>query len=116
MGMFGGSKYNRDDCEWFVPASRNPDPKKYNILEAYHTVDCTVLKVKYDGCTNYEGIKILVFDTPIKELITLKELDPHFSKNKVSPVARFVPTDQGWNMAIECVNRLQGNKDSFKEY
>lgn len=104
--MFGGSKYNRDDSEWFVPASRNPDPKRYTILEAYHSVSCTVLKVKYDGCTNYEGIKILLFKHPLTEIVKLKELDPHFSEAKISPIARFVPTEEGWNMAIDLANKL----------
>ena len=30
----------------------------------------------------------------------LTKLDPHFSKFELSPVARFEPTNRGWQLAI----------------
>ena len=34
-----------------------------------------------------------------EDLDESKDLDPHFSKDNTSPIARFIPTDEGWNMA-----------------
>ena len=31
----------------------------------------------------------------------LKCVDPHFCKDCVSPLARFVPTEYGWGMALD---------------
>ena len=62
-----------------------------------------IAEIRYHGCTNYEGHKILVFDSLTEEQIKLMPiLDPHFSKDSphLSPIARFVPTEKGWDMAI----------------
>jgi len=101
------------------PLPGNPDPSNYEILEAWwcsnsegipgepsdfatNGVYWLVLKVKYPGCTNFEGIKILVYrDVTLKQLKEQKLIDPHFS-DKIgwkSPIARFKPTKQGWELA-----------------
>lgn len=86
----------------------NPNPNNFNIVKI-ETVNCfTVVIVKYPDCTNYEGVKILVYkDLELSTIVNAKFLDPHFCENKIccSPVARFEPTEQGWNMAINfCQN------------
>ena len=52
-----------------------------------------------------KGKKILVFENiTMIDLVNQKLIDPHFfpAKSKYkSPIARFEPTDRGWNMAIE---------------
>ena len=65
-----------------------------------------VLKVRYPDCTNYEGVKIMVYeDTNIIEIQKVNKgtIDPHFGVNPdfISPIARFEPTDRGWEMAIK---------------
>ncbi len=83
----------------------NPDPKKWEIIDAKEVgSNMLVVKIKYPNCINYEGIKILVYkDVTLLKLIQQKEIDPHFfeSKKVASPVARFVPTSEGWEMALK---------------
>jgi hypothetical protein len=65
--------------------------------------------MKYLDCTNYEGIKILLFtDTTLSQLHKQKVIDPHFSDNKTikSPFARFEPTPFGWSTAVYMAAKL----------
>jgi len=91
----------------------NPNPLKYKILKEeviygpgfVPTVLYTILLIEYPDCNNYEGKKILVYTIPRKPLEARNKevgLDPHFSENKSyhSPIARFEPTDAGWENAI----------------
>lgn len=89
-----------------VPNPFNPDPRKYLVERVEHkdTGQYLVLQVHYPNCKNYEGRKILVYNSlTLEELFNLDILDPHFSseKPKWSPIARFVPTEAGWNMAVQ---------------
>lgn len=79
----------------------NPNPKNYKIVNGFEENDFTVIEVHYPDCTNFEGIKILVFSGNILEQVKrLKELDPHFCGNHLSPIARFAPNIKGF-MALE---------------
>lgn len=84
----------------------NPDPKNFKILKFEEIGNYTVLKVNYPNCTNFEGNKIMVyFGYRAHQLYTLNELDPHFSEDKISPIARFAPTELGWLSAVAfCVS------------
>lgn len=108
------------------PPPGNPDPAKYNILAAEEADDYLIVKIHYPNCTNFEGNKILVFKgTTLLTLVNQKLIDPHFFKDKkyAAPIARFIPTDEGWKMAqvfvagmrtIENqmpVNRVSNHKD-----
>ena len=63
----------------------NPDPKKFRIMITFVTGDYTILNVKYPNCTNFEGIKIMVF----KGYQPSSTLDPHFSNTSPSPLQDF---------------------------
>jgi len=81
----------------------NPEPDKFRILRHEQIGDnFVVVEVEYFGCTNYEGRKILVFNGRWGHVRKWKLMDPHFSHKapEKSPIARFVPTDMGWQMAI----------------
>ncbi len=81
----------------------NPRPDNYKILRDRAIGNCLIVKIHYLDCKNYEGQKILVFeDCTIHALLKQKLIDPHFSENKkfFSPVARFEPTERGWNHAV----------------
>jgi len=78
----------------------NPDPNRFNIVDIYYNGKNTVVRVKYEGCTNYEGLKIMVYKGFL-DTKDIKELDPHFCENHVSPIARFEPTEEGWGFAME---------------
>ncbi len=102
-GMFAKWRDKRDQeivrAENSLP---NPNPKKYKILRSERIGRNLVVEIKYIGCTNYEGKKILLFEhLTVYQLTANKFIDPHFSEKKFqySPFARFEPTERGWSMA-----------------
>jgi len=99
MGIgFGISTSSFDE-----PTKGNPNPQKFEIIWEENYYDHLILVVKYPDCTNYEGKKILLFDEGVtkKEIVRQGMIDPHFSDNPnyISPIARFVPTKKGLNLA-----------------
>jgi len=85
----------------------NPDPSNYEIIRSLQVGYKLVVEIVYPDCTNYEGKKILVFeDCNINMLTAQKIIDPHFSNNKsyYSPIARFQPTNKGWELACYVAN------------
>jgi hypothetical protein len=86
----------------------NPNPKNFRILQSERIGRFVILLVNYPDCNNFEGDKILVFEgVSVDELQSLTSLDPHFCDSKVhpSPLARFVPTLNGWVHATKfCKN------------
>ena len=86
----------------YDPPAGNPDPAKYTVNAAEESGEFLIVKIHYPNCTNFEGNKILVFKgVNLLTLINQKLIDPHFFKDKryASPIARFIPTDEGWKMA-----------------
>lgn len=82
----------------------NPNPSHWKLLEKIEYRNSYILKVKYDGCNNFEGVKVMVFKGKYKYV---KILDPHFRRNaKYSPIARFQPNAEGWSLAIEVAKKL----------
>jgi hypothetical protein len=82
--------------------SGNPDPSNWKMVRGVSYGSMLVVEIQYPDCFNYEGRKVLVFeDTTIQELKDQRLIDPHFSNNieYKSPIARFEPTDRGWEMA-----------------
>lgn len=78
----------------------NPNPKNFKILRKLKNNWYTILLIQYPDCTNYEGNKILVFDNiELGNELELDIIDPHFTDKGPSPIARFEPTERGWNMA-----------------
>jgi hypothetical protein len=79
-----------------------PNPIRYSV-EGYEQHGAyLVVMVRYPDSHNYEGNKILVFrGVEIGQINHRLSLDPHFSDNPehLSPIARFVPTEDGWHMA-----------------
>lgn len=90
----------------------NPDPKNYSILSHLQLGRYLVVKVQYHDCTNYEGKKILVFRTTLAKLKKQKYIDPHFCENRkfISPIARFVPTEEGLDDAIDYAKKKDKEK------
>ena len=79
----------------------NPNPANFRITKQYQVKDIVVVTVKYPDCTNYEGLKIMVYRAQLNDVLAQDKLDPHFCNGKhLSPLARFVPTEEGWKMAI----------------
>jgi hypothetical protein len=81
----------------------NPDPSNYKVVQIEEIGPFLIVQIKYPDCTNFEGNKILVFKSvKLIDLMNQKLIDPHFfeSKTIASPIARFTPTKEGWNMAV----------------
>lgn len=88
----------------------NPKPNNFRILASFQFGNYLLLSIEYPDCTNYEGKKILVYkDCDITDLMKQWSIDPHFSENKAyhSPVARFVPSEEGWQMAQKFIQAMR---------
>jgi hypothetical protein len=84
--------------------SANPDPSKYRLVKKEQRHGHLIVELHYDGCTNFEGHKLLVFKNTTWEKLLLRNrdrIDPHFnhSRKYQYPVARFVPNATGWKLA-----------------
>lgn len=99
--------------------SVNPDPKKYKVLQNIAVGHNLVVKLQYEDCTNYEGVKILVFlNCTIEQLLKQAEgIDPHFaSDNKyLSPFARFEPTELGFVAACAIAYAMESANPTIQE-
>jgi hypothetical protein len=93
----------------------NPNPERFKIISWHQNGKFLILYINYPDCTNYEGNKILLYKgCCIEDLVGQGSVDPHFSNNKekISPIARFVPTLEGWDMAVKLIEALQHGKVS----
>jgi hypothetical protein len=80
----------------------NPDPSRF-VVEATKGIGtfCIAL-VRYPNCTNFEGLKLLVFARTHPDAVKeWKRIDPHFAQGSLSsPLARFEPTTRGLAAAV----------------
>lgn len=122
--LFSSSSYDKPVCrDRIVEVEKrvevpvvlpNPDPTNYTIERGIEVGRFVLLEVNYPDCTNYEGRKLLVYEyATLEELNEQGHLDPHFAENQEyhSPIARFEPTEHGWNMAHKMVRDIQGEED-----
>ena len=86
----------RVDREVQAPAP-NPDPARWRLLRKHQYPHAYVLIVRYLDCTNFEGLKVMVYLG--RYLKRPERLDPHFAKTDDSPIARFKPDAQGIALA-----------------
>lgn len=108
LNLFGRSSCATDTPTskptYSAPPALNPNPNKFRWTkeaQQTHSNGWTVVLIRYHDCTNYEGLKLLVYDNAGK-FMTLEKLgsiDPHFDNQSYSPIARFVPTAKGWDLA-----------------
>lgn len=101
LGPFSRCSGHDDPTDTVEPRKLpNPDPHNFNIEKFEQVGKYAVIRVKYPDCTNYEGRKILVFESTVEEVLKQKVLDPHFCDDgHLSPIARFEPTEKGWDLA-----------------
>jgi len=110
MGV--GFSWSRDVAPNKNPG--NPNPREYRIKRHWIYKNYLVIQIKYYGCTNYEGNKILVFkNATVDDLKRQKVIDPHFSENKtfLSPIARFEPTQTGWSNASKFIKLIADTEE-----
>ena len=86
----------------YVNKLPNPDPTNWILNKSKKIGDYLIVDITYPDCTNYEGRKLMLYaGVTIRKLRNQRSIDPHFSSNKkfYSPIARFEPTEFGWDMA-----------------
>jgi len=99
MGMFKKSCWTNST----INTAPNPSPKHWSLEKLFLFSNAYIIVANYKDCTNFEGDKIMVFKGKYKPRA---ELDPHFSYDEDSPIARFKPTKEGLKLAIQLANEL----------
>ena len=107
MGLSPMKSCSTNCCVTAIP---NPNPDNWELLSWMQYDHGYVLKVKYSGCTNFEGIKIMVYRGSFRPP---NRLDPHFADNDTSPIARFKPDKSGWANAC-ALAMAQLEKDTYE--
>lgn len=78
----------------------NPNPARFKIVSVESVNNFLIVVIDYPDCNNFEGKKILVYlNVTEAKIRKLAEIDPHFTSNDFSPIARFEPTVLGLKMA-----------------
>lgn len=100
MGLspFSNSSYDNTTTK-----NINPNPFNFKLKRGTKRGNYLIAEINYPDCKNFEGNKILVFENlEMWQLQEFKSIDPHFSNNKdfKSPIARFEPTEKGWQLAL----------------
>ena len=86
-----------------------PNPRRYEIIQSWQYGIYLVLKIKYLNCSNYERIKILVYEQcTLPVLLEQGSIDPSFnnSKSYYSPIAKFEPSARGQELALQFAHEL----------
>ena len=102
------SSYDDGTNDSFVVEDKNPNPMNCQIKGSIKIGRFLIVEVEYPN----EGNKIMVYENmtieKLNDIKVLVGLDPHFSKERPerSPVARFVPTIRGWDMARSFCNAI----------
>ncbi len=109
MGLSIWSSHRGCDCGDEGRRPPNPDPKNFEIWRYEENGDWLLVVIRYPDCINFNGDKILLYrNITIERLKGLTEIDPHFSNKfkQITPFARFVPTEEGWNTAVKLMDVL----------
>ena len=107
------SSYYDDNVD---STSSNPNPNNYKILKSFESFPYLLVMIEYPDCDNYEGKKILLYETLGIKYLEIQGksvgIDPHFSDNAQfhSPIARFVPTEKGWEMGKMLIERMLNDR------
>jgi hypothetical protein len=92
-----------------VVVNVNPNPKNFKIVSLME-LENTYVEINYPDCKNYEGNKVLVYKGKVgKQLIQASEIDPHFTPEGLSPIARFAPTFEGRYIAMQITKGNYGH-------
>jgi hypothetical protein len=100
------SHFFKISSDWTKPAApankatepnyKNCTVKNHVTMGKYHIYD-----IVYHECGSYAGRKIAVYECKLPD-----NPDPHFVEDQPSPIARFEPTDKGWDLALQFVVML----------
>jgi len=95
-----------DGCDCSQPPM--PNSSSYSTVSRRHVGEYEIAEVQYYGCTTFGGRKLLLLRRHLysnnKDMI--KGLDPHLLGDDHIVMARFEPTEQGWELAELCAQEL----------
>ncbi len=74
-----------------APIPGNPDPMRFTVLTTERIGSMHLSVLRYEGCTNFEGRKVLLTTWDPRGRMSI---DPHFAPDS-GILARFEPTDRG---------------------
>jgi hypothetical protein len=90
-----------------VGGGSQPDPSRFVLGPSYELNGHILIYITYDGCTNYGGLKLLLFtNTTRGDLEQRSKIDPHFECDYRSPFARFQPVTEGYRAAQAMMGML----------
>lgn len=78
-----------------TPSAGDPDPRRFSIVGTERIGDLWLSTLHYDGCTNFEGRKVLLTTWDPRDRMTI---DPHFAAGS-GILARFEPSPDGLTAA-----------------
>jgi hypothetical protein len=94
------------------PNASAPNPYVFVIEGMLEMKAATLVMVRYPGCTNLEGRKLLLFLGRVGDQIRrATKLDPHFSEERLSPTARFRPDQNGLDLAIWMAESIESAEE-----
>lgn len=106
-----------DGCS--CPQPPNPNPLLYSIIKVQKIGNkFEIAEVKYKGCTTFNGRKLLLLRRNIliekdgHYYYKVEKIDPHLLGEDHIVMARFEPTEEGWELAELCAKHLT-EKDSI---
>lgn len=112
-----GFKMGMPLCSNSKTSKLYPDEEKYGLLSITEIGKFVIVEVKYYGCINYDGRKLLVYKGITKDTIkNATKLNPHFLEQEgIFPFARFEPTTAGEVAAVSLVILLNNMAASETE-
>ena len=86
-----------------IAMGAKPDPFNFTVVKTEIVNGNTIVLAKYHGCKTFDGHKLMILKG---EHQIEASLDPHFLDEEYAVRARFIPNEEGWNMARLCAGLL----------
>ena len=104
-----GFSRKRDSQSVSKPRLGEPIARNFKILRSVMIGKYVISEMQYPDAVTYNGKKILVYDDYKRYscLISSGIVDPHFLDKSYSPTARFVPTEEGWDLALKFARMME---------
>ena len=81
----------------------NPNSHEFELLSSFKIGNLYLVEIRYLGCTDFEGRKLLVMD---RDPSGMTVIDPHFTPGGYI-VAKFAPDKEGKQMGIMYLKAIQ---------
>lgn len=102
-----GFSSNKSSLRYDPP---NPDPFNSRIISHKKFNGISIVEIKYEGCTTFNGHKLLVLKKNLDD-IESKNIDPHLLGKDHIVLARFEPNKMGWILAKKCAEEYFYQKE-----